>query len=410
MTRQVCFITLSLLATPVLADIQTPTSFRYAGGAPDFLTSGKVYAVWNARDPQKVLAPGLKVLFFGQPKGCRAGATEGPTAGKGNPRLVRAEELTGVKPDPDAWSWSPSSDTPDCESGARKKVGDSFVLISRHKAKGGIGLFTYTGKDAGGQDPFFQQFEAGGQNGQGANAFINGTFLVFRFGWQGEGRIMPWAGERDSADPALVFRSIQSVVRAVVTPGSSREPVQAKQQMTFTVINRACFRAIGGPGKLCQVQYLMNTAVYRAGVANWDSEKWFKDATVWFDPAQGGMPIVHGPVPANGQTARDAASRVDLYKSLGEPSQHGEFDDKAFAVSVTFAQLKNALRVATAARLKRPVPEIGDAALSAEFGARWSDPNEWALLSIDFSQEVHNPSRDRRAFIGGNLTELSVGQ
>ena len=153
----------------------------------------------------------------------------------------------------------------------------------------------------------------------------------------------------------------------------------------------------------------MNTAVYRAGVVDWDAEKWFKDAAVWFDPAQGGMPIVRGPVPEAGRTAQDASSRVDLYTSLGAPTQHREFANQAFPVRVSFAQLKNALRVAIAARLKQHLGEITDAELRKEFGARWDDPAEWSLLSIDVSQEVHNPSRERRAFIGGKFSDLSVG-
>jgi hypothetical protein len=400
---------LSSLALLAWADVLTPTSFRYPGGEPDFLASGKVLAAWNPTDPKAVLAPGLKVMFFGHPAGCRAGTANGPTVSAGNPRLAHAEELTGVKPGAEGWTWSPGGDTPDCETGVHKQAGDSFVVVNRQPGKGGIGLFTYTGRDAGGRDPFFQQFDAGGQNGQGANAHINGTFVVFRFGWQGKDRIVPWGGAGADAQPALVLRSLQSVVRVAVTPGSNREVVQAKQQMTFTVINRECFRTIGGPGRLCQVQYLMNTAVYRAGVIDWDAEKWFRDATVWFDPAQGGMPIVHGPVPEAGRTAQDASSRADLYTSLGAPTQHREFEDQAFAVRVSFAQLKNALRVATAARLKRQPSEITDAELRNEFGARWDDPAEWALLSVDFSQEVYNPSRERRAFIGGRLTDLTVG-
>jgi hypothetical protein len=409
MLRWICASLLICSALPAGADVRTPTSFRFEGGTPAFLASGKVYAAWNPTDAKAVLAPGLKIMFFGRPAGCQANSANGPTAPAGNPRLAHAEELTGLRFDPEGWTWSPSGDTPACEEGVRKTAGDSFVQVNRQDARGGIGLFTYTGRDIAGRDPFFQQFDRGGQNGQGANAYINGTFVVFRFGWQGNDRIAPWGGPQDGGEPALVFRSVQSVIRVAVTPGGSGEVVQAKQQMTFTVINRDCFRTIGGPGRLCQVQYLLNTAVYRAGVTDWDAEKWFKDATVWFDPAQGGMPIVHGPVPASGQTARDAASRVDLYTSLGAPTQHREFDRQLFSVRVAFSQLKNALRVATAARLKRPVSEIGDVDLRSEFGARWNDPAEWSLLSVDCSQEVHNPTRERRAFIGGHVTELSLG-
>lgn len=390
------------LAGSAFADLRGAPSYRYDGGLPDFVRSGKVYAVWNARDPKAVLAPGMKVLFFGSAEGCRADVTEGPVNGRGNPRLAQALQLTGVEVGPASMAWSPSGATEQCDELARGRAGDSFVILEP-SARGGVGLFTYTGRDADGRQPFFQPFAAAGQNATDANAHIAGTFVAMRFAWQGPERITPWASG------VLELRSVQSVVRAVVTPGGAGEVVQAKQQVNLTVINRACFRAFGGPGKLCQVQYLLNTAVMRAGVKDWDAEKWFRDASVWFDPAQGGMPIVHGPVPAAGKMAVDAASRLDLYSSAGAASQHAEFSDQTFVVRITQAQLHNALRVATAARLKRPAAAVGDAELAAEFGTRWNDAAEWSLLSVDVGQEVHNPTRERRAFIGGNFRLLQVG-
>jgi hypothetical protein len=395
-----------LVAASAFADVRNASSYRYDGGVPEYVRSGMVYAVWNARGAKAVLAPGMKILFFGTADGCRADAADGPTADRGNPRLAYALQLTGLRGGRGSVAWSPSGATDQCEPAARGKAGDSFVQLEPRQGEGGgFGLFTYTGRDAEGRAPFFQPLLASGRNSTGVNANIAGSFVTFRFAWDGADRITPWAGN----EGALELRSMQSVAREVVTPGRGGEVVQAKQQLNLTVINRACFRTIGGAGKLCQVQYLLNTAVYRAGVTDWDAEKWFKDARVWFDPAQGGMPIVHGPVPAAGKAAFDTASRLDLYTSAGAASQHAEFKDLTFVVRVTLAQLHNALRVATAARLKRPVATVGDGELAAEFGARWNDAAEWSLLSVAVGQEVHNPARERRAFIGGNFRTLSVG-
>ena len=38
---------LALLALLARADVQTSTSFRYLGGVPDFLASGRIFAAWN---------------------------------------------------------------------------------------------------------------------------------------------------------------------------------------------------------------------------------------------------------------------------------------------------------------------------------------------------------------------------
>lgn len=392
------------------AQLISSSTFHYQGGKPSFVASGKVFSVWNANDPKGMLSPGLKITFFGQAEGCEEDSFNGPVAAKGNPRLAHALELTGLALDPgDKLVWSPSGDSDQCSADAKRKVGDSFVHLNTDPVRGGFGLFTYTGREPGAPAPFFRQYDEGGRKNTGANAFINGTFVAFRFDWTGSQQIAPWSGDR-SADPAIEFRTLQSVARANVPhAGDKRKPAQAKQQMVLALINRACFAEGGGKDKLCQLKYLFNVAVFRAGVLDLLSENWFRHAGVFLDPAQGGVPIVHGPIVESGGTVVDKRSRAPLYTSAGSASQGMPFSDKRFAVRITFSQFKNALRTIASVRDKMPADQLGPANLAAHFGPRWDDPKEWVILSVNVSQEVHNPSRSERAFIGGNVREIYVG-
>lgn len=408
-------LALALAAGVAAADTRTPNSFRWDGGVPDDIRAGRVFSAWNARNAKGGLAPGVKVMFFGRADACERDAVNGPTVATGNPRLQQSLELTGIDYDgAGGLTWTPSGDTDQCSPAARRKAGDSFVHLNPDPKRGGVALFTYTGRDTDtGRDPFFHPFEATGQHGGGANAHISGTFFAIRFASEGQDAIAPWSGQPAGREPALVFSSQQSVVRAEVPSPKLVSPeagTQVKQQMIFTLMQRDCWRTLGrSQGKLCQIQYLLNLAVYRTGVEDWSTVPWFRDAGVQFDPAQNSVAVVHGPVPRQGRDAVDGASGLPLYTSLGAPSQHAEFRDKRFSVRVTLEQLRNALRVATAARLRKAARDVTPREIAAEFGDRWADADSWALLSVNIGQEVYNRDRTRRAFIAGNFRDLMVG-
>ena len=95
--------------------------------------------------------------------------------------------------------------------------------------------------------------------------------------------------------------------------------VQAKQQMMATFLNRDCMNEL--TGKPCQIQYLFNTAIARSGVTDWSAVSWFQNGGVWFDAAQGGIPIVDGPIFASGKTTADAKSKLPLFVSQGSATQ-----------------------------------------------------------------------------------------
>lgn len=413
--RTLAFLCLTAITATTHAESLSPKTFQFKGGQLGYIERGEVYSAWNANDPSSVLKPGMKVMFFGRAEGCDLRAGNGPVKNQGGPRFAQTLALTGipVAPEGKGQRWAPSGDTEQCDKSVRDQIGDSFVHVNQDPVNGGIGIFTFTGPDQHGRRSFFRQFDKGGKNGTGANANIEGSFVAFRFDWQKGNTVYPWAGDGQPLDRrAAEFRTVQSVVVASVgddAVGRGNEPVQAKQQFIAAFINRGCFQNAGERKGLCQLQYLFNTAVYRAGIKDWESAKWFKSAGLFADPAQGGMPVVHGPVGRRGESAVDQASGLELYTSLGEPSHHDIFKDKEFRIRISFAQLKNALRLVAAKSLKISPAQVSPMDMATVFSKSWDDPNEWMLLSVNVSQEVHNPYEGVNAHLGGAIREISVG-
>lgn len=414
-SHSIVILWLSLMATNVGAESLTTAAFQYQGGRLGYLKRNEVYSAWNANNPSSVLKQGMKVMFFGRAEGCESRAGNGPVTNQGSVRFSQALELTGIPlaPEDNGQRWAPSANSDQCDNSIRDQVGDSFVHVNENPENSGIGIFTFTGPDQKGRRSFFRQFDKSGKNGTGANAYIEGTFVAFRFGLQNENSVVPWATDTQPVDKrSIEFRTVQSV--AVASVGGKAENrygeiVQAKQQLIAAFINRACFQNSSGKKGLCQLQYLFNVAVYRAGLTDWEAATWFKSAGVFSDPAQGGMPVVHGPIGHSGETTVDEGSGLELYTSLGEPSHHDVFKDKEFRIQVSFSQLKNALKIVAGSQLKKRPNQISPSDLKDVFGERWGEANEWVLLSVNVSQEVHNPIDDLRAFIGGNIKDVAVG-
>lgn len=408
------YLLLLLCATKSHAESLTHEAFELKAGPIGYLDRHEVYSAWNPNNQALVLKPGMKVMFFGRAMGCDIQAANGPVRNSGSIRFEQAYDLTGIPlaPPGKGQRWVPSGDTEQCEESVREQVGDSFVHVNEDSVNGGIGMFTFTGLGQGGRRTFFQQFDKTGRSGKGANANIEGTFVAFRFDWQKNVSVFPWASGASSLEQRVAeFKTTQSVESVSVGDallGQSAEPIQAKQQFIVAFINLECFRSSGAVKRLCQVQYLFNVAVFRLGIVNWETVKWFRDAGIFADPAQGGMPVVHGPLGQNGAASVDDSSRLELYTSRGESSHHDTFKDKSFIVHVSFAQFKNALRAITARQLKQPISSITTADLVSIFSESWDDPNQWAVLSVNVSQEVHNPVDGQRAYIGGAVREISI--
>lgn len=363
-----------------------------------------VVAAWNAYNDTtgRVMQPGLKVLFFGNAAGCESGVM-GPTESAPTARMSQLQSLTGfgVAGAANGLSWRPSAAASGCDASVQDKRGASAVYVNAADEGGGVAMLSSSGVQADGQGTFLGPYTAAGQNGQGANRYIGGTFVNIRHAAWASDPLQPWL---ESGKARL--QSVQTVARANVE-GSSADVVQVKQQMMATFYNNQC--RVDNSAMPCQVQYLLNTAVMRSGVTDWSTQDWFRKAQVWFDPVQGGIPIVSGPIPASGTTTTEEGNGLAIWTSQGDASQHGTFADRRFDVSIGFDQLSNVMRITTARQLGVSLASVTDAQVASVWGSRWNDPAGWSLLTAHVGQEIYNPDSRFRAEIGGGFKSLFVG-
>ncbi|HJV61818.1 MAG TPA: hypothetical protein VJ743_12795 [Albitalea sp.] len=379
-----------------------PSAALAAAGALDKVSGGNaLFAAWNPKDPNTALKPGMKIMFFGSAQGCAAGA-EGPLTSLADSRLAAVAGLTSMPHAAalPALRWTPAGATAGCGAEAQGRSGASAVFLNADDAGGAVGMLTTSGKQDDGNAPFFGPFGAGGQNGAGANAHITGTFVNFRQAWGVADPLQPWTGHAVAR-----VRSVQSM--GAVQLDTAGEAVQAKQQMMATFLNTTCIRTL--TGQPCQLQYLFNTAIARSGVSDWSQVSWFKDGDVWFDPAQGGIPIVDGPIYASGQMTTDSKTRLPLFVSQGSATQHQAFAGRTFDVTISFEQLQNVLRIVTARQLSVDLASVSEAQIASVWGSAWNDRNAWVLLAGHVGQEVYNPSSAYKVQIGGGFKSLFVG-
>lgn len=369
--------------------------------------AGVPYAAWNPKGGDRLFSPGIKILFFGKAQGCAAQA--GPVAGRGVFGAANVPRLTGLRlaereaKDAAASFHTPSAEVAHCQPAQRNKKGDSFVYLNPKAAGGTIALYTATGPEKDGAASFFEPFGQEGQTGSGANTHIEGTFVIHRVDPARADQLHPWA-----EGGMLEITSVQGVGQAKAGDGAGAKPgdvIQVKQQMDVTLINPACRRTTK---ESCQIQYLFNLAVFRAGVADWKTVPWARGANVFPDPAQGGMTIVDAFLGDPGSTGTDRKFGLPLYDSRALPTQHQPFNDGKFQVRIAAAQLLNGLRIAAANRLGKTAPAVSDGEMATLFGPRWDKTADWALLSATVGQEVHNPVPGVKAAIGGSLRSLSV--
>lgn len=368
------------------------------------MDGGNLFAAWNPRNPQTVLKPGMKVMFFGAAQGCAASA-EGPLATVPSDRMAELASLTALPANAshEGLRWTPSGRADGCDSETQARSGGSSVFLNPDNAAGVVALLTTSGPQANGEVPFLGPFGVNGQDGRGANAHITGSFVNFRAAWSKADPVQPWLNGSKAR-----IQSTQGLggVKLEAAPGVT---AQVKQQVAATFLNPACLRALADAGKPCQVQYLLNTGIQRTGVTDWSTVPWFQKGDVWYDPAQGGIPIVDGPIYPTGQTTLETQTGLGLFTSQGSATQHRAFASRTFDVTISFEQLNTVLRVTAAKAAGVGVAAVNAGHLQAHWGPQWDDPAAWVLLSVDVGQEVYNPDPSRRVEIGGGFSSLYVG-
>jgi hypothetical protein len=372
-----------------------------------------IYAAWNPSNSDDLLKPGPKVIFFGSSTACVGLTGAGPVARRAALASREARLKTGLPlDDADGDFLSPIADSKQCaESGDAQRSG-SFVVSSPKNATVGIGLYTSVGSDAEGRRPLLGPFDVLGQSGSGANVGIAGTFVDFREDWQNPKLLNLWDNHLPLVGKEVTVLEIQTIQSLAIADLNFRADApdaglrQAKQQLTVTFINRACREA--QPKQSCQIQYLFTVAVVRSGVNDWSTIDWFKRARVWIDPAQGNMPVIDGPIPTKGQDVWDSGQNVDLYESEGDATAHGTFKMKIFRMRISFTQFQNAVRLATATYLKRPVTSVSSGDVELFFGPEWNVGPNWTILSLQVGQEVYSPNPRSESRIGGSFRDITI--
>jgi hypothetical protein len=352
----------------------------------------------------------MKVIFWGRAAGCSLRIADGPVRHLEHPEPGRVFGLTGIARDPKrpALSWAPSGNAEGCDPSVRGAVGPSFVVVNEGP-QGGIGLFTHTGAAASGKPAFFRQYDKGGHNAKGANRYIQGTFVAFRFA--GPNMPLGWSGTGGVENDRLVIESAQKVksYRApAVGTGKGDDVVQAKQQLMVTLLNRQCNRERGSES-ICQVQYMFHPAIMRSGVSDWSQVSWFQHVRLIFDPAQARLPVLSGPIAPKGQPNTYQQPPVALWTSQGDPTQHAAFESARFSISISRAQFIQGLKLIAARMDRGSETDVPPARIQPYFGSKWNDFSEWRVLSVHVAQEVHNPAEAEEAYIGGGFTSLVVG-
>ncbi|WP_396270021.1 hypothetical protein [Ideonella sp.] len=383
---------------------QPTAAAAQTGALESVVDQGSLFTAWNPNDHNTALKPGMKVMFFGTAQGCAAG-TQGPLLPIPKARLDELADLTGFPAIAvlDKLTWTPSGNAEGCDGSTRSRSGGSSVFINADDQRGAVAILTTSGPQSDGVAPFLGPFDAKGQNGTGANAHIMGSFVNFRHAWWKADPLQPWL-----TNGVARLQSVQSIGVLRVAAASS-VTAQVKQQMMATFLNTTCAKELGSQGKPCQIQYLFNTGIQRTGVSDWSTVDWFNKPGIWFDPAQGNIPVVDGPVPVSGQTAVEPAMGVALYTSQGSSTQHKAFTGRVFDVAITFAQLQHVLRYTTAKATSSPVSSVSESQLQREWGSEWNQPSAWVLLSADIGQEVYNPDTNTRVEIAGGFTSIYAG-
>ena len=300
-------------------------------------------------------------------------------------------------------SWVPSGNSSGC-SGVSDRTGPSAVYLNADASNGGLAMYTSAGPRSDGKSAFFQQYQSTGQDGNGTNANIVGTYLAFRQTWRSNPTVQPFLGSSATAR-VMVKQSVASA-----TLGSSSGTLaQTQQLVSLHLINNTCRVEGITTGRPCQMNYLFNTAIMRNNVSDWSSVSWAQTVRVWYDAAQGGIPIIEGQLKSQGTASNDSENGLPMFTSQGYATQHSTFSPLSFDVRISMAQLTNALRILTGKALGIAPSAVTADQLTTMWSADWNNPSAWVAESVTAAQEISSADRNRAVEIAGFVRQLYVG-
>jgi hypothetical protein len=244
---------------------------------------------------------------------------------------------------------------------------------------------------------FWGQITGAGQPGKGTNGSIQGTFVSWNFGENGAQAVHPWQRGGDRPVEMSVDMAVRGAQVEAEQPGG--KPNQAKQQFAVSFVNLACHKQ--DAGAKCEVRLMFDISLIRKPGADWSAMKWSQHARVLFDRAQGGLPVIEGPLGTSGDlTSPGGPRQAGLWRSNGAPTSHASFARQHFAAQMTFAQFTAALNL---------VAQRGHQQPATLFGASWNDPQAWAITALNVAQEVHSVSPSKPVFIAGTISAIQIG-
>ncbi|MBN8489174.1 MAG: hypothetical protein J0M20_15800 [Burkholderiales bacterium] len=367
-------------------------------------TGGNTFASWNPKGTKEYFAPGMRVSFFGDPTGCASGTKLGAVSGADASDLSQMASRTGLQVSAPELTWLPSGNSPGC-TGVADRKGPSGVYVDP-RAGGGLALYTSAGPRDDGRGEFFGVFGAAGQDGAGTNANLTGTYLAFRQAWRTDKAIKPFLNGNQAGTARIL---VSQALNGAALGSSDSTLTQGQQIFSLHLINKTCLAWRSSTALPCQMNYLFTAAIQRNNLSDWSQVGWAQKVRVWYDAAQGGIPIVEGLIKSRDVASIETDTGWDMFSSKGHGTQHGPYAYRSFDVRISMPQLTSLLRILTGRQLGIAPATVTEEQLQAMWSADWQDPKAWVVESLNVGQEMSSADRSKPVWMGGHVRELYVG-
>ncbi len=219
------------------------------------------------------------------------------------------------------------------------------------------------------------------------NRNISGTYSAIRPPWL----MHPWSATCYSENCDDKVR-VAVVVDHQVASANAPSGTQLQQNTRIVFLQKACDRS----SMPCQFE--LNSKALCKGIS-------CGYVTVQgADPAQGGIPYIAGFVGGPGETATAPNTGKPVWTSWGSATQQNTFAKKRFQLEISWNQLRNMLEAMDLQRGGDGSPE----SIAGVFGDDWGKKANWVMIDAGFGQEIYNPTRNNRAYVGGNVQRLWI--